>query len=37
MTSEIIPLPFALFESGECEKEEKKLQKFECLENKKSF
>ena len=36
MTSQIIPLPFALLnlESG---KEGKKSQKFEYLENKKSF
>ena len=37
MTSKIIPLPFALFESGMCEKEGKKLQKFEWLDNEKSF
>ena len=34
MTSWIIPLPFVLFESGKCEKEEEKLQKFEYLKNK---
>ena len=37
MTSWIIPLPFALFEPGKCGKEGKKLQKFEYLENEKSF
>ena len=37
MTSWIIPLPFVLFELGKCGKEGKKLQKFEYLENEKSF
>ena len=36
MTSSIISLPFGL-ESGKCGKEGKKLQKFEYLENEKSF
>ena len=38
MTSQIIPLPFPIpFESGKCGKEEKKLQKFEYLENEERF
>ena len=37
MTSQIILLPFALFLSGMCGKEGKKLQKYEYLENEKSF
>ena len=37
MTSQIIPLPFCPLEYGKCGKEGEKLQKFEYLENKKSF
>ena len=37
MTSLIIPASICPFESGNCRKEGKKLQKFEYLENEKSF
>ena len=38
MTSQIIPLPFPIpFKSGKRGKEEKKLQKFEYLENEERF
>ena len=37
MTSSIIPLPFALLNLESVERKGKKLQKFEYLENKKSF
>ena len=39
MTSQVIPISIIIcpFESGKCGKEGKKLQKFESLENKKSF
>ena len=37
MTSLIIPLPFVLLNLEKSGKEEEKIQKFEYLENKKSF
>ena len=37
MTSQIIPLPFALLNLEKCGKEGEKLQKSEYLDNKKSF
>ena len=37
MKLQIIPLPFVLFLSGKCGKEGKKVQKYEYLENEKSF
>ena len=37
MTQWIIPLPFVLLNLENCRKEGKKLQKFEYLENEKSF
>ena len=37
MTSQIIPLPFEFLNLESVERKEKELQKFEYLENEKSF
>ena len=37
MTSEIVPLPFVLLNLESLERQGKKLQKFDYLENEKSF